>query len=111
MRSRLNECLVNKSAGFTSPSIFLKSTRPDLTACWIHKVWVSKCRNLPKPWREQIPIDALESVQTRIGTSWPRSLRRLWYPSPIPAPLTTLLNSASPLLSATLLWVDQLLIV
>ena len=52
--------------------------RPVRTACWIHRVWVSRCRSLPSPWREQIPIAALLSVHTRTGAVTPKSRSRAW---------------------------------
>ena len=73
-----SECFVKRSAGLHSPSILRRSMRRDLTACCTHKVWVSRCRSLPKPCLEQIPMAAEESVQTRTGSSWPRSRSRLW---------------------------------
>ncbi len=50
---------------------------------------------------------AEESVHTLSPTWMPKSRSRLWWPKPAPAPLTTPLNSASPLLSATLDCVDD----
>ena len=80
--ARLELCLVRRSAGFSSPRTFLRSTLLLRTACWIHNVWVSKCRILPSPWRQQMPLAALESVQTRKGTLTPRSSKRALYPRP-----------------------------
>jgi len=77
-RCRLLLCLVRRSAGFSSPSTLRKSTRPVRTACWIQRVCASKWRNLLSPCLLQIPIAALESVQTRSGTTTPRSFGRAW---------------------------------
>ena len=70
-------------------------------------VCVSMCLSLPSPCREQIPIAALESVQTRKGSSTPTSLSSAWYPRPCPAPLITPANSASPELREMLVCVDD----
>ena len=37
-RCRLRLCLVKRSAGFSSPNTFRRSTLPVLTACWIQRV-------------------------------------------------------------------------
>ena len=75
-------CFVRRSAGFSPPRIYLKSIRRLRTACWIHNVSVSRCRILPKPCREQMPIAALESVQTRRGALILKSSKRASYPRP-----------------------------
>ena len=103
-RPRLKLLLVKRSAGFSSPNHFRRYTFPVLTACWVQKVGVPKCRNLRSPCMLQIPIAAIESIQRRKGTSTPRCLNRAWWPSPWPAPRRTPMNSASPELSAMLVW-------
>ena len=77
-RSLVRECLVNKSAGLTSPATFLRSTLLDRTACWIQSVCVSKCLSFHSPCRLQMRMAADESVQTRSPTWMPKSRSKLW---------------------------------
>ena len=86
--SLLGRCLVNRSAGLTSPRTFRTSIAPVRTFSCTHSVWVSRCLSLPSPDRVEIPSAALESVQTRTGVCSPKSFIMDWCPRPAPAALT-----------------------
>ena len=77
-RSSLDTCFVKRSAGFSSPLTSLNSNDPSLTRCWTQRLLVSTWRNLRRPWRPQMPIAAIESVQTLSAISTPRSSISNW---------------------------------
>ena len=73
----LVRCLVKRSAGFSTPLTLRSSIAPDRMCCCSHNACVSMWRNLPSPVLWQIPIVAVESVQTLNGHSTPKSWSRL----------------------------------
>ena len=99
--------LVKRSAEFPSPGTFNKSNCFLPTRCCNQRLWHSRCLSSPKPCLAEVPISAELSVQMRMGTSRPASLKSACWPRPTPAARTTPYYSASPLLGTRLAWAND----
>ena len=67
-------CFVHRSAGFSSPNIFLNLISSSSASCWTHNCPTRTCRNLPQPFRFTTARAALESTNTSPVT-FPQGLR------------------------------------
>ena len=106
LRVGASMCFVKMSAGFWVTGFVFKSTSPAFTLSCTQRSATAKCLTFPNHFRLQIPIAAVAFEHTVREKVSPRSAQSDLSPMPFDAALQIPDSSASPLESATVVWVE-----